>query len=75
MDGGKLLKIAGLYNRRARERARLISTANFNFQSRMLVLPNDKKQADNEPDFNVFLVAVEEKPKPTPQTKPADDDL
>jgi uncharacterized protein (DUF736 family) len=75
MDGGKLLKIAGLYKQKSKRTGKTYLTGKLNFQSRMLVLPNDKKQADNEPDFNVFLVAVEEKPKPTPQTKPADDDL
>lgn len=73
----QLLKIAGLYKQKRKKDGKTYLTGKLNYQSRLLVLPNDKKTADspaNEPDFNVFLVPVEEKPKPTTPPTPADGD-
>ncbi len=64
MDG---LKIAGIYKKARQKDGRTYLTGKLNYCTRLLVLPNDKKTADspsNEPDFNVFLVPIEEKPKP-----------
>jgi uncharacterized protein (DUF736 family) len=73
----KLLKIAGLYKQKRKKDGKTYLTGKLNFATRLLVLPNEKKQADNEPDFNVFLVPIEEKPKPRPEAAPPDagDDL
>jgi hypothetical protein len=65
-----LLKIAGLYKAKRKKDGKTYLTGKLNYQSRLLVLPNDKKAADNEPDFNVFLVPIEEKPKLAPQSQP-----
>ncbi len=64
------VKIAGLYKQKRKKDGKTYLTGKLNYQSRLLILPNEKKQADNEPDFNVFLVPIEEKPKPTAQPQP-----
>jgi hypothetical protein len=72
-NNSNLLKIAGLYKAKRKKDGKVYLTGKLNWQSRLLVLPNDKKTADspsNEPDFNVFLVPIEEKPKPAPQSQP-----
>lgn len=70
------VKIAGLYKQKRKKDGKTYLTGKLNFQSRLLILPNEKKQADNEPDFNVFLVPIEDKPKPTQQVAPiAEDDF
>jgi uncharacterized protein (DUF736 family) len=71
MESGKLLKIAGLYKQKRKKDGKTYLTGKLNYQSRLLVLPNEKKQADNEPDFNVFLVPIEEKPKPPQEPRGA----
>jgi hypothetical protein len=64
MDG---VRIAGLYKQKRKKDGRSYLTGKLNYGARLLVLPNDKKTPDspaNEPDFNVFLVPIEDKPKP-----------
>jgi hypothetical protein len=64
MDG---VKIMSLYKQKRKKDGRTYLTGKLNYCTRLLVLPNDKKTAEspaNEPDFNVFLVPIEDKPKP-----------
>ena len=76
MDG---VKIAGLYKQKRKKDGRAYLTGKLNYGARLLVLPNDKKTPDspaNEPDFNVFLVPIEDKPKaPAAPPDVAGDDL
>lgn len=77
MDG---VKIAGLYKQKRKKDGRAYLTGKLNYGARLLVLPNDKKTESspaNEPDFNVFLVPIDDKPKPSaqPALDTGDDDL
>ncbi len=72
-----MVKIGGLYKKHRQKDGREYLTGRFGFGARLLVLPNDKKTADsppNEPDFNIFVVPIEEKPKPKPEAVPPDGD-
>jgi hypothetical protein len=68
MDGA-MIKIGGLYKKHRQKDGREYLTGRFGFGARLLVLPNDRKTADsppNEPDYCIFVVPIEDNPKPGP---------
>lgn len=69
------VKLTGLYKQKRKKDGKTYLTGKLNYGARLLILPNEKKQADNEPDFNVFLVPIEEKPKQAAQSHQVADDL
>jgi hypothetical protein len=62
---GAMVKVAGLYKCKRKRDGKTYLTGRASLFSKFLVLPNEEKSADNEPDFWLFAVdAPKEFPKP-----------
>lgn len=60
---GAKVKLCGLYKQKRKRDGKTYLVGRNSFTSKILVLPNEEKKADNEPDFWVFIVEDELKPK------------
>jgi hypothetical protein len=65
----QLTKLCGVYKNVSAKTGKTYLTGRLSFTSKLLILPNLDKQQDSEPDFNVFLVPLDEKPR-NGQSKP-----
>jgi hypothetical protein len=60
-----MVKVAGLYKCKRKRDGKTYLTGRASLFSKFLVLPNEEKSADNEPDFWLFAVdSPKEFPKP-----------
>ncbi len=57
------IQLTGLYKCKRKKDGRTYLSGKVNRATRLLVLPNDRKEKDSDPDFNVFLVPIEEEPQ------------
>lgn len=60
---GAKVKLCGLWKQKRKKDGKTYLVGRNSFTSKLLVMPNDDKKADNEPDFWVFVVEDELKPK------------
>lgn len=63
------VKLCGLYKQKRQRDGKTYLAGRVSFLSKFLCLPNDQKTADSpayEPDFWLFLVEDEKKPKAAP---------
>lgn len=71
MEGTKL---TGLWKGKTKQ-GKTILSGPVNAVSRLLVLPNDYKRGERDPDYFVFLVPQKTKERSAPPTPEGEDDL
>lgn len=72
---GAKVKLCGLYKQKRKRDGKTYLVGRNSYSSKLLVLPNDDKKSASEPDFWVFAVEDEVKPKATaPTAAPSTDD-
>lgn len=69
------VKLCGLYKQKRKKDGKTYLVGRNSYSSKFLILPNDEKKSDNEPDFWIFAVEDEVKPKTAPQIAQRDDRL
>lgn len=57
------VKLCGLYKQKRKKDGKTYLVGRNSYSSKFLVLPNDEKKSDSEPDFWIFAVEDEVKPK------------
>lgn len=61
-DNSNLIRITGLWRSQTKAGDTMLS-GNFTPSSKLIILPNTKKQKDTEPDYIAFMAPVEKKPE------------
>lgn len=67
------VKLCGLYKQKRKKDGKIYLVGRNSFSSKFLILPNDEKKSDSEPDFWIFAIEDEVKPK-APLSVAAPDD-